>query len=739
MKLLKKLSFCALALVLLAAMILTPVSACTMIYVGGDLTEDGDAYFARSEDIMNSYNKVFYVSAAGKHKAGEVYEGCYGFTYTFTHDSYSYTAFQDDALGEECPDCGGTHEHTPYESAGTNSEGLSVTATVTLRGQNAIRKADPCTDEGIEEAEITTVLLSEAATAKEAVALLTEIYDTKGAAGGSGVIIADQKEIWYVENYSGTTYIAVKLSDNMVFVSPNVGVIGLIDLDDTENVIASANLIEVTKNAGTYVGDEDANTIDIQQSYSGGSANARMVAGINYVTGGDLTSETITAQNYVISNVAEDGSITSLYSNIQMDGTMTVEEMIDFYKVDGIGNTNNLEYHIFEIGSEGAAETAIVEWVGMDHGAYGVSVPYYPMLTTETYAGYQVGAMPYTTFVTELPEAATGYYPYTDRNGNPGYKVLPEGWEDSYYWCFDAVSNFITYGECSEEMEALIVNNYAALQEEIYAQWAALDVSGKSTEEAQKAATENSMAMAEKAHKLALTLYKYAMADNATSYICYAGELTAPVGYTVAKLSDTSAELINDETGAGILVPVTSLEDVAKTAWYADAVTYTVENGIFAGMGDGIFAPNTSMTRAMFAAVLYRIAGSPETEDSEIVFTDVAADTWYAAAVDWANENGIIYGVTETTFAPNAVITREQMVAMLYRYAEYAEMDLTEEANLSSFSDCDDISYYAVHATAWAVANGIIHGYPDGTVGPKNTATRAEVAQMLMGFLNGTN
>lgn len=191
-------------LFLALALCLTSVNAlaCTAVYVGSDLTADGTTMFARSEDISNSYNKLLYAIPAGIHTAGEVYNGCYGFTYTFTKDSYAYTAFRDDngaAKDGVCPDCGHTHAHTPYEAGGTNSMGVSVSATETIGCSDALYEVDPYTDEGIEEAEITTVLLSESATAKEAVELLLSIYDSVGAAGGSGIFIADDKEVWYVK------------------------------------------------------------------------------------------------------------------------------------------------------------------------------------------------------------------------------------------------------------------------------------------------------------------------------------------------------------------------------------------------------------------------------------------------------------------------------------------------------------------------------------------------------------
>ena len=199
--------------------------ACTAIYVGSDLTADGSTMFARSEDIANSYNKLFYVSPAGANAEGEVYQGCYGFTWTFTHDSYSYTAFSDDngyGVDNVCPDCGGTHKHTPYQAAGTNEMGVTVSATETIGGSEAVEAVDPFADTGIEEAEIVTVVLGEAATAKEGVELLLSIYDEAGCCGGSGLFIADQNETWYIENVTGHQYIALKLSSSMAFAQPNM-------------------------------------------------------------------------------------------------------------------------------------------------------------------------------------------------------------------------------------------------------------------------------------------------------------------------------------------------------------------------------------------------------------------------------------------------------------------------------------------------------------------------------------
>ena len=328
----KKLMICAMTVASVVAIGVGSASACTMIYVGSDLTTDGSTFMARSEDYSNSYNKVAYVSEHGKHPAGSVYEGCYGFTHTFSHDSYSYTATSDDNLGGVCPDCDSTHAHTPMEECGTNEKGVSVSAMVTLgwKGSSYFKSIDPMVGGGMCESDMTTVLLGEASSAKQGVELLLDIYDTVGAEERSGVLIGDQKEVWYVENYTGHQYIAVKLSPSMIAVSPNMGAIGLVDLDDTENVIASDKIIEVAKQAGTYVGDEAENTIDFRASYSNTSINDRMINGLNYLLGSNKFDKTsISSADFTITNV-KDGKICPMSTAIEAGYKISAKEMVDF-------------------------------------------------------------------------------------------------------------------------------------------------------------------------------------------------------------------------------------------------------------------------------------------------------------------------------------------------------------------------------------------------------------------------
>ncbi|MCD8100415.1 MAG: S-layer homology domain-containing protein, partial [Oscillospiraceae bacterium] len=175
--------------------------------------------------------------------------------------------------------------------------------------------------------------------------------------------------------------------------------------------------------------------------------------------------------------------------------------------------------------------------------------------------------------------------------------------------------------------------------------------------------------------------------------------------------------------------------DVDTSKWYHSAIDYALNNGYFSGTSATTFEPDASMTRAMFVQVLANIAGIDASEYAGSSFTDVADDAWYAAAVEWAYQNGIVLGVTDDTFAPETTISREQMVVMLYRYAEYLGEDVsnTDETAMNAFADSGSVSDWAVTAMAWAVNADIINGTENG-IEPSRNATRAEAAQMFKNF-----
>ena len=181
--------------------------------------------------------------------------------------------------------------------------------------------------------------------------------------------------------------------------------------------------------------------------------------------------------------------------------------------------------------------------------------------------------------------------------------------------------------------------------------------------------------------------------------------------------------------GAGEL-PFT---DVVESAWYYDAVSYVYTEGLMAGTSGTTFSPDITTSRAMIAVILWRLEGSPATSEYTD-FSDVADGVWYAEGVRWASSVGVVGGYPNGSFGPNDPITREQMAAMLYRYADYKGCDVTDLADLSAFTDAEDISGYAVTALRWANAAGIVGGYGDGTLRPQGNARRSEAAAMLMRF-----
>ena len=151
------------------------------------------------------------------------------------------------------------------------------------------------------------------------------------------------------------------------------------------------------------------------------------------------------------------------------------------------------------------------------------------------------------------------------------------------------------------------------------------------------------------------------------------------------------------------------------------------------GTDEATFAPDENMTRAMLVTVLYRMANS-EGAESTHNFADVVSGEWYSDAVAWASSNGIVSGVSENKFAPNEDITREQMALIIYRYAKMQGFDVSESSTLESFTDTRDVSAWALDAIKWANSVTLVNGTSETTLSPKATATRAQVATILMRF-----
>ena len=212
-------------------------------------------------------------------------------------------------------------------------------------------------------------------------------------------------------------------------------------------------------------------------------------------------------------------------------------------------------------------------------------------------------------------------------------------------------------------------------------------------------------------------------------------EVTDKYGNDVEVTRDPDGTWSYTQPEGAVTISVTPIAaptfvDVSAGDWYYDAVRYVYANGLMEGTSAATFAPDANMTRAMLVTILWRMEGEPVV-NSLLPFTDVPADSWFTEAVRWAASEGIVTGVSASEFAPNAEITREQLAAILYRYAG----EPATTATLDAFTDAASVSAYAIDAMIWCVEHGIITGTTATTLDPQGTATRAQCATMLMRFM----
>lgn len=209
-------------------------------------------------------------------------------------------------------------------------------------------------------------------------------------------------------------------------------------------------------------------------------------------------------------------------------------------------------------------------------------------------------------------------------------------------------------------------------------------------------------------------------------------ELEAGAEATV-EYTTSGGGIIGGGGEGGTEEPAVPFTDVKEGDWFYDAVVYAYENDLMQGTTGTTFSPDVKMNRAMLVTILYRLEGEPAVS-GDVSFTDVP-DAYYTEAVAWAASNGLVEGYEDNTFKPTQNITREQFATILYRYAAFKKADTTVSGDLSDFTDAASTSTWAKDAMTWAVDNGIIQGVTPTTLAPRNTATRAQGATMLMRFI----
>ena len=185
--------------------------------------------------------------------------------------------------------------------------------------------------------------------------------------------------------------------------------------------------------------------------------------------------------------------------------------------------------------------------------------------------------------------------------------------------------------------------------------------------------------------------------------------------------------------------PVWPFTDVSDTDWCYDAVAYVHERGIMNGYSQDTFGPQNRLSRAQLAQILYNLEGRPQTDSVSGSYGDLTPGAWYEDAISWAVKSGVLSGYGDGNMRPNQAVSRQQLAAMLYRYAQHKGNDVSQSADLDGFQDRDQVAAYAQAPLQWAVAAGIVNGTSADTLSPNGSASRAQTAVMLMRFCDFTS
>ncbi len=375
----------------------TPALACTQVYVGSGLTASGDVIYGRSEDAANRYLKEFGIEPRSEGKTywsgenGPDQDAEINFTRTSPGATYRYTFVRD--LPE---DWDGATE--AYSEAGINEKGVTIDATLSTDYNEAIAGVDPLVDNGIGEYNVTDVVLSEAATAREGVELLGSIIDEQGSQACNQIWIGDTTEVWNFQQLSGHQWIAVRMADDVVSLNPNMSNLQFAaDVDDTENCLHSADLVKVAEDAGTLAKGEDG-TINVAKSYGlddeGAGQDTRYVQGHKFFEDGieakkDYTLndkgqvETIADPQLFFTPGRSDYGVFDMLRSVTARGEGTDVDANANNDLYAIGNNRTVECHIFQRRDGLDPEIATVQWQAMSRGEFSVFVPGYSALLTQ--------------------------------------------------------------------------------------------------------------------------------------------------------------------------------------------------------------------------------------------------------------------------------------------------------------------------------------------------------------------
>lgn len=668
MKLRKRLGAAILAAVLAVGLGVSSASACTSLYVGSGLTENGSTFFGRGEDIGEHYAKIFQIIEAADHAEGEMYEDSAGFTMPYPAHTYRYTYIRDSLdYGENIVDDEGNVVIPAYAQAGINELGVSATATVSTIYNPALDEFDAPTENGICELSIAGVILQEAQSARHGVELLAAILDEYGAGDDYGyynsILIGDTKEVWNFLIVSAHNYVAVKLPADKVSINPNIVTMGEIDVADEDNVFASEGLISMPLENGllvssqydkdTYKKGDKITKINIRETYGTDDGNGqytRFWQGVHYLNPAMAAKLDISGYDgeEMLHSSELDGPISYLFDT---DRKLSTLDALRFFAARGegteydsneddgiwsVGNEHQAEVHLFEVRHDDTlpAELATIEWLAMNRSEYSVFLPFYSALLTETDDVYHCD------WTNGDGENWAYYNPSEDLELFGDVVDSPADLpENSMFWVFAALNDM-----CDNDRAHYGVNVkvfWEAYQTSLIEQQGAVDKAMRNLYSADPALAETCATALGKA--IAREAYGYArqIMDELWAF---------SQDYEAGKLDE---DAVFEPSVMGKL-PVYSIavafEDVGAADWFAPHVAYAVENNLMLGQG-AAFEPSALATGSQTAIILARLAG--EEPDGA------------AGALAWAEKEGYSQGL-ELGSAP---ITREDLAVLLWRYA----------------------------------------------------------------------
>lgn len=363
-----------------------PAYACTGLYVGSEESENGSTYYGRSEDLTDNQTKIFGISEEKKYEQGTKYKDADGFEMEMPKETYKYTYVRDSNEATPEPvDQEGNVVGEAYGAAGVNEHGVGMTSTVSTYYNEKAKEADPLVEGGFTEVSLESVTLGQAKTAREGIENIAKIIDEHGAGENNSLMVGDGNEVWHMDILSGHQYVAIKMPKDKTVVQPNMFVMRGVDINDTENVIYSKDLMNLADKNGFLVKDENGN-IDITKTYaaevSNGSAT-RYWQGLNYLDP-ELTKD------LEVSDITNESGNVDMFRNANRK--LTTLEVLNILKQRGIGtkydstkdpdiypigNKNQMEVHVLEQRKDMPKELATLQWLGIADAPYTIYVFFY--------------------------------------------------------------------------------------------------------------------------------------------------------------------------------------------------------------------------------------------------------------------------------------------------------------------------------------------------------------------------